>query len=93
MKEILNQGSGALMNLIFSAYGRGDEYEADRLGVKYMYYAGFNTQGMLDTLELLQRESKGPEVPLILRTHPYINDRIVKMKEEIQKISAEAPKP
>jgi len=86
-QQVLTQGTDVVMNLIFSAYGRKDEYEADRLGVKYMYYARYNMQGMIEILELLERESKGPNVPVIIRTHPYLKDRIVKVKEEIQKIS------
>ena len=91
-KQILTQGSDVVMNVIFSAYGRQDEYEADRLGIKYMHYAGYNMQGMIETLELLERESKGPNVPVILRTHPYLKDRIIKVKEEIGQISNQETK-
>lgn len=85
-KELISQGSGAVMSLVFSAYGRADEYQADQLGIKYMHYAGFNMQGMVQTLEVLEKESKGDNVPVILRTHPYAKDRIVKAKEEIEKV-------
>lgn len=84
-RQLVSQGSGALMGLIFSAYGRGDEYEADRLGIKYLHYAGYDKQGMVKTLEVLDQESKGDNIPVILRSHPYAKDRIIKAKEEIQK--------
>ncbi len=86
-RQVLSQGSDALMSLIFSAYGRRDEFEADRLGVRYMHLAGYDLKGMLETLELLESQSHGGSVPVILRTHPHIKDRIVKVKEEIQRIS------
>ncbi len=91
VQQIISQGSGALMNLIFSAYGRQDEFESDRLGIKYMYYAGYDTQGMIETLQLLEQESKGDHVPVILRTHPYAKDRLAKAKEEIEKIKGGQP--
>lgn len=85
MREILSQGSGAVMSLIFSSYGRQDEYESDRLGIKYMHLAGYRKEAMVATFEALEKESKGDAVPLILRSHPFIKDRIVKVKEEIKK--------
>lgn len=88
-KQLIAQGSGTVMKLIFSAYSRGDEFEADKLGVKYMHLARYDPQAMIKTFELLEQKSKGPAVPLILRTHPYIKDRITRVREEIQKIKNE----
>lgn len=78
--------SNAVMQLVFSAYSRHDEYEADRLSIKYTSLAGYDPNGMIKALEVLKVESKGPEPPLILRTHPYIDDRIEVLKEEVQKL-------
>ncbi len=88
MRRIMASGTNVLTNLIFSAYSRHDELEADRLGIKYLDLSGYNVNGMLETFEVLKRESKGPEPPLILRTHPYIDDRIEAAKKEIQRIKA-----
>src|SRR3989338_61044 len=85
MRNILSQGSGAVMGLIFSAYGRQDEYESDRLGIKYMHLAGYKKEAMIATFEALEKESKGDSVPLILRSHPFIKDRIEQVKGEIKK--------
>ncbi len=84
-KSIASLGSGTVMNLIFSAYGRQDEYEADRLGVKYMAAAGYDLYSMVEALEILKRKSKGADAPLILRTHPHLADRITAVKQEIEK--------
>ena len=73
------------MSLVFSAYGRQDEYESDRLGIKYMHLAGYKKEAMVTTFEILEKGSKGDSVPLILRSHPFIKDRIIKVKEEIKK--------
>ncbi len=88
VQRIAALSTDMIMNLIFSAYSRQDEYQADRLGVKYMYLAGFNMNGMIETLEVLKRESKGPNVPLLLRSHPFLEDRIKLVKQEIEQMPA-----
>jgi predicted Zn-dependent protease len=82
-QRIAAMGADVLRSLVFSAYGRQDEYEADRLGLRYMDWAGYDLQGMVKTLALLDRESQGSQVPLILRSHPYLKDRIQAVEEEI----------
>ncbi len=84
--RIANLSSDAAMQLIFSAYGRKDEFEADRLGLKYLDLAGFELEGMIKTLEVLEQETKDKGPPLILRTHPFLSDRITEVKKEIEKI-------
>lgn len=87
-QKIVSMSSNALMNIVFSAYGRKDEYEADRLGIKYLHMAGHDPQATVTTLEILQKESKGAGAPLVLRSHPHLADRITAAKKEIQLISA-----
>ena len=82
-RAIASQSADVAMNLVFSAFSRKDEYQADSLGIKYLYLAGYDLNGMIDAFELLQKESKGDFVPLWLRTHPFIEDRIKRVKEEI----------
>lgn len=87
--QVASMSSDAVMQLVFSAYGRQDELEADKLGLKYMNFAGYDMNAMISTFELLKKESKGPEVPTILRTHPHLDDRIAAVKEEIERIRKE----
>ena len=82
-EQIAAMSSGALMNLVSSAYSRQDELQADRLGVKYMYLSGFDLIGMIETLQILKTESKEGRAPLILRSHPYLDSRIIAVKNEI----------
>lgn len=82
-RTIASQSADVAMNLVFSAFSRGDEYQADSLGIKYLCLAGYNLNGMIEAFELLQKETKGDFVPLWLRTHPFIEDRIKRIKEEI----------
>ncbi len=89
VRRIATLSSNAAMSLIFSAYGRKDELQADQLGLKYMDLAGYDLDAMIQTFEVLEANSKGPDVPLILRSHPYIKDRIVAARQEIERIRKE----
>jgi predicted Zn-dependent protease len=68
-------------NLVQLGYSRQDEYEADELAVKYLKAAGFDPDGMRRALEVLMaEEKKGIPVPYILRSHPYIDQRIERLE-------------
>jgi predicted Zn-dependent protease len=78
-------------NLVQLGYSRQDEYEADSLAVKYSTAAGFDPNGMKTALEVLKSEEKksGIPVPYILRSHPYIDQRIDRLKAEGSENSAQ----
>lgn len=88
-RQVASMGSNTLMSLVFSAYGRKDEYEADKLSLRYLHLAGFRMDGMIDALEVLKREVKSDHVPIILRSHPYLDDRITAIKKEIPNVPRE----
>jgi predicted Zn-dependent protease len=82
--KLARMGANMIMDVATAAYGREDEYEADRLGVKYMYLAGYDPQGMVQTFEILGQTSKGDDSDwLLLRSHPQLGDRIEAVKKEI----------
>lgn len=83
-KDEVKQGTAVALNLIMLGYSRGDELEADKLGVRYAYYAGFDPDGSATFLEKLQKEQK--ENPLdkglvYLRSHPLHSERIKNDRE------------
>ena len=72
-------------NLVALGYSRKDEFEADELSIKYTSNAGFDPQGMIGALEKLNNQAnKGLPVPYILRSHPYIDQRITHLEELIE---------
>jgi predicted Zn-dependent protease len=77
-------GLGAeLMSL---KYSRDDEYEADRRGLSYAHFAGYDPNGMLrffDKLRRLEKREGGSE-PEWLRDHPLTAARIEKAESIIQ---------
>ncbi len=66
-------------------FSRNDEIEADRLGVQYMFRAGYNPNAMLSVQEKLAslQEGQSSRVLNFLSTHPMSQDRILSIKREI----------
>lgn len=56
-------------NLINMKYGRGDELEADKWGIKLAVLAGYDPRAMLGVMDVLDRAGGGNQ-PEILSTHP-----------------------
>ena len=68
----------------FAKFGRDAEEEADRLGVRYMYAAGYDPQGMVTMFEelLAQRRRRPGAVQRFFATHPLTEDRIAAVRRE-----------
>lgn len=81
----VREANAALGQLMMS-YSREDEFEADRLSVKYLKRAGFNPEGALDSLLRLQEIRKeGREMKyMYYRSHPYLSERIAAARSEIK---------
>ena len=71
---------GGLINL---RYGREDELESDRLGVKYMVEAGYDPHALEGVMEILARASGGGSGPEFLSTHPDPGNRAQRIREAI----------
>jgi len=70
---------------VFLEYSRGDEFEADRLGVRYLKKAGYDAQQVVTFLKKLE-EIQGKEAPRQFsywRTHPFIPQRVSAANQEI----------
>lgn len=65
-------------------YGREDELESDRLGVRFMAEAGYDPRSMITVMEILQ-EAGGPSgQPEFFSTHPNPDRRIERIQAAIQ---------
>ena len=79
------EANQALAQLMM-AYSREDEFEADRLSVKYVKKAGFNAEGVLESLLTLRElRKKGREMRYTFyKSHPYLSERIAAARTEIK---------
>jgi len=63
-------------------YTRGQEQEADRVGIQYLAAAGFDPEGLADIFERLSRQRgiQDSWVPAILIDHPVDEDRVAEAR-------------
>jgi predicted Zn-dependent protease len=74
--------------MINMKYGRDDEIESDRLGLRIMAEAGYDPRAMVRVMEVLAKASGGSRQPDFLSTHPAPEDRAARIREEIAKLQA-----
>lgn len=72
-------------NMINMKYGRGQELQADDLGVRFMMETGYEPEGMVGVMQILEDAAGGQRVPEFQSTHPSPENRIVKIKDAIEK--------
>jgi len=69
----------------FLKYSRNNEFEADQLGAKYAYAAGYDPAGMVELLGKLKGlEAREPgKLETWLMTHPATSDRLARVQAEV----------
>lgn len=73
----------AVAQLVDLKYGRGDELEADKLGVRFMTQAGYDPTSMIKVMEILKESAKGNRQPEFFSTHPNPENRIEAIRAAI----------
>lgn len=77
--------SNTVFDLLSRGYSRQDELQADALAVRYLARAGYDPGAMARVLEfLMKEEGPGGRMFEILSTHPRMEERIRKIREEIR---------
>jgi beta-barrel assembly-enhancing protease len=71
---------GQMVNLKFN---RGDELEADRLGVRFSAQSGYDPRAMIKVMEIL-RDNSSSRQPEFFATHPNPENRIEKINAVIK---------
>ena len=80
----IGQVVGSMINM---SYGREDELESDRYGVRIMLEAGYDPRAMIRVMEVLAKASGGgSRQPEFMSTHPAPENRAQRIKEEIAKL-------
>lgn len=78
-------GTSLALNTVFMEYSQKDEFEADKLAVKYMREAGYDPKAMVNFL--LKLKKKQEEAPLkrlsYWKTHPNPDKRMAVVRKEI----------
>jgi predicted Zn-dependent protease len=79
---IVQNAANILVPLTFLKFSRGAEEEADRLGLQYLWAAGYDPAAMLSFFEKLKsKEKKEPgTLAKVFSTHPATGSRIDKAR-------------
>ena len=93
---LLGQDPGIISQIVAQIVGQGaiakfsrdDERESDDLGVRYLYNARYDPDGMVDLFRKLiaQRQSSPSRVTQFFSTHPLTEERIRNVQQEIAKM-------
>ena len=95
-KGQVQQLAGLFANIELLRYSRQEEYEADKLGIKYLYRCGrWNPQGLINFLQrLLTMEPQHPsDLEQIFATHPVTADRIKRAQAYLDALRSGQEKP
>jgi predicted Zn-dependent protease len=71
---------GQLVNMRF---GREDELESDRLGVRFMAESGYDPRAMVEVMQILAQANEGQAPPEFFSTHPNPDRRIERIQQAI----------
>lgn len=75
--DVLTQ---AVKQLIGLRYGRDDELESDRLGLRFMTEAGYDPQGIVQLMQRLNASRQGGQPPAFFSTHPSPDNRVKRLQ-------------
>lgn len=64
-------------------YGREDELESDRLGVRFLADAGYDPRSMVKVMQILAEANQGAQPPEFFSTHPNPDRRIERIEAAI----------
>jgi beta-barrel assembly-enhancing protease len=65
-------------------YGRDDELEADKLGVRFMADSGYDPRAMIEVMKILASATGGGRQPEFFSTHPNPENRIARIQQAIK---------
>jgi predicted Zn-dependent protease len=83
----VRQAASLAVPMGFLQFSRGMEAQADSLGLRYLYRAGYDPTAFIDFFEKIEtmERNKPGTIARVFSTHPMTNDRIKNAQKEIQK--------
>ena len=78
------QVAAMIGNLVGMKFGRNDELESDKYGVRFMSQAGYDPRAMLQVMQILAASSGEKKQSEFLSTHPNPENRLAKIQQAIK---------
>jgi predicted Zn-dependent protease len=85
----VTRGTAFVTSMLSLQYSREDEKDADFTGLSYMIQAGYDPNGMVETMEVLQELQTVRPIEFF-STHPNPENRMAYLKERITRRYADA---
>lgn len=70
--------------LVTLKYGRNDEIESDKLGVRFLAESGYDPRSMIEVMKVLKEASGGGRQPEFFSSHPNPDNRIERIQQAIK---------
>lgn len=86
-----SQTAAMIAQLVNMKYGRDDELQSDTFGVCLMIDAGYDPNGMVEVMRILEAASVGNRPPEFFNTHPNPENRIREIQQAIEDAPTECP--
>ena len=80
------QMAQAIAQMINLKYGRDDELESDKLGVKFMVDAGYDPRSLIQVMAILAEASGGARQPEFMSSHPDPGNRAERIQQAIAEL-------
>ncbi|HEX4276707.1 MAG TPA: M48 family metallopeptidase [Bryobacteraceae bacterium] len=89
----IRQGMGLAIPMGFLTFSRAFESEADKLGLEYMYKAGYDPESFVDFFEKVQSQEKRKPGTMskVFSSHPPTDDRIKAAQKNIEELLKAKP--
>lgn len=81
----VGQMAQMVSSVVNMKYGRGDELESDRLGVRFLAQSGYDPRALIGVMKTLAEASGGSRQPEFMSTHPDPGNRIEEIQAAIER--------
>jgi predicted Zn-dependent protease len=78
------QVAAVVAQMVQLRYGRGDEIQADTLGVRLMSEAGYDPRAMIELMQILEKSGSSERPPEFMSSHPDPGNRRGVIERAIQ---------
>lgn len=79
-EELITTGAALATSLTMLSWGRSQELESDEQGLKYMVRAGYDPEGLIELMRILEEAGGGGGTIEFFSTHPYPDRRIEEIR-------------
>lgn len=80
------QVAALISNVVNMKYGREDELQSDKIGVRFMAEAGYDPRAMMEVMAILAEAGGDQRQPEFMSTHPYPENRIEQIQSHIDEL-------